>query len=109
MKAFMKRLRSRRGETLVESLVSILIFTLASILLLSMAASATRINATVREEDLVFQQRQAAIEQPSGAAVQTTFNISAGSTSLGSVTANVVKEGNIAAVIPTQPTEGGAE
>lgn len=109
MKAFMKRVRSRRGETLVESLVSILIFTLASILLLSMAASATRINATVREEDLAFQQRQAAIEQPSGSAVQSTFAISAGSTSLGSVTANVVTEGGITAVIPTQPTEGGAE
>ena len=66
-----RRLRSRRGETLVESLVSILIFTFASILFLSMVASAARINGTVRKADAAYAAQQQVVETgPSAANAQ---------------------------------------
>jgi len=51
VKGIFRRLKDRRGETLVEALASILIFTFSSILLLSMISSAARINATAKEAD----------------------------------------------------------
>ena len=63
MKRILNRLRSKRGETLVEVMASILIFTLSSILLYSMITTANRINAEVRDteqaqqENLMFAQK----------------------------------------------------
>lgn len=51
MKKLISRLRNARGETLVEALVSILIFTLSSILLFSMLVSASNINRAARAAD----------------------------------------------------------
>ena len=51
MKKCFLRLRDARGETLVEALLSILIFTLSSILLFSMLASASNINHAARIAD----------------------------------------------------------
>ena len=44
-----KFLRDQRGETLVEVLAAILIFTLSSIILYSMVTSASRVNLKARE------------------------------------------------------------
>lgn len=49
MKKLFKRLRSNAGETLIEALAAILVFTFSSIILLSMISSATRINKTANE------------------------------------------------------------
>ena len=49
MKKAMKRLRSKHGETLVETMAAILVFTLSSVMLFSMLTSASNINATVQE------------------------------------------------------------
>lgn len=51
MKTITRILKSKKGETLVESMVSILIFTFASIIMLSMVSSAADINEAAKEVD----------------------------------------------------------
>lgn len=51
MKEIIKRLKNQAGETLVESMAAILIFTFASIIMLSMVSSAADINTAAREAD----------------------------------------------------------
>lgn len=64
MKKFISRLRSNRGESLIESMAAILVFTLASILFLSMVNGAANINRAAREADDAFAQQQREIELP---------------------------------------------
>ena len=52
MKHVMKRLKSKAGETLVESMAAILIFTFASIIMLSMVSYAADINTAAKEDAL---------------------------------------------------------
>lgn len=52
------RLRDSRGETLVESMAAILVFTLASIAFLTMVSTSSNINQTVRDSDLQIQSQQ---------------------------------------------------
>lgn len=51
MHNIVKRIRNKRGETLVESMASILIFTFASIIMLTMISAATDINQVAKEAD----------------------------------------------------------
>ena len=51
MKKLFARLRGKAGETLIETLAAILIFTLSSIMLLSMISSATKINTAAKHAD----------------------------------------------------------
>lgn len=51
----MKKLRSRRGETLVETLVSLLIVVLCLSFLATAVVTAARINASVRDTDVSVQ------------------------------------------------------
>ena len=46
-----KRLKNRAGETLVESMVSILIFTFASIILLTMISASADMNEIAQQKD----------------------------------------------------------
>lgn len=62
MKQFVKRLKSRSGETLIESLAAILIFTFASIGMLSMITSAMNINKMVEEADEKYYKDMRAVE-----------------------------------------------
>lgn len=48
----MKKLRSRRGETLVETLVSLLIVVLVMAFLATSIVAATRVNAKMRDADV---------------------------------------------------------
>lgn len=66
MKTILTRLKQTRGETLVESMVAILIFTFASILFLTLVTSAANINTTVKEADESFQAQQRAVEAAPG-------------------------------------------
>ncbi len=50
----MKKLRDKRGETLIESLVSVLIAALAFAFLATAAVSAEKINAKTRNTDVSF-------------------------------------------------------
>ena len=63
IKKLIKRLRSISGESLVESMASVLIFTLASIALLSMITAAARINGEAREADELHQQQMLVAEE----------------------------------------------
>ena len=47
----MRKLLNKKGESLVESLVAILIFTMASIILYSMVTTASKINMEAKEND----------------------------------------------------------
>ena len=47
----MRKLRSRRGETLVETLVSLLIVVLVMAFLATSIVAATRVNAKMRDAD----------------------------------------------------------
>lgn len=62
MKKILKRLKSKRGESLIESMAAILIFTFASILFLSLVNAAADVNLSVRESDELFQAQQQTVE-----------------------------------------------
>jgi len=51
MKKFYKKLHSKAGETLVETVAAILVFTFSSIILLSMIAAATKLNTAAKQHD----------------------------------------------------------
>lgn len=59
----MKKLLNNKGESLVESLVAILIFTLSSILLYTMLSTATNLNRAAKEADEAHQQQMIYAEQ----------------------------------------------
>lgn len=71
MKTILTKLKSTRGESLIETMAAILIFTFASILFLSLVTSAANINISVNEADEAFQAQQAAVEATPGAAAPT--------------------------------------
>lgn len=51
MKAMFKKLKRKAGESLIESLAAILIFTMASIVMYTMVTAAADINTTAKEMD----------------------------------------------------------
>lgn len=50
----MKKLKSARGETIIETLVSVLIITVIFLCLSTAIVSAARVNASVRNTDTAF-------------------------------------------------------
>ena len=62
----MKKLLNKKGESLVESLVSILIFTLSSIMLYTMLSTATEMNRKVKEISKAYQEQMVYAEQAEG-------------------------------------------
>ena len=63
MTAFFKKLKSKAGESLVECLCAILIFTMASIVLFSMVSAANDINGKAMEQDAKNQAHLVAVEK----------------------------------------------
>lgn len=63
MKAIFNKLRSKAGESLVESLAAILIFTMASIVMFSMVTTAGDINNTAKRMDAENQAHMVAVEK----------------------------------------------
>lgn len=57
------KLRSRRGETLTETLAAVLIVALSSVVMLTMTMSALRIDQAAEEMDRQLQEEQAAAER----------------------------------------------
>lgn len=66
MKTIFCKLKSRKGESLVESLAAILIFTLASIAMYSMVTTAADINMTVKDIEKGYNQQMLIAEQGEG-------------------------------------------
>jgi len=77
MKKWIYRLKSKNGETLVETMAAILIFTFGSIIMLSMISSAANINSTVKEADENYFKDMQVVEMASGTpqTVSITFSI----------------------------------
>ena len=72
MKAFFHKLKSKAGESLIESLAAILIFTMASIVMYSMVTSAADINMTAKEMDAKNQEHLIAVEKGENSAKNGT-------------------------------------
>lgn len=76
------KLRSRRGETLTETLVALLVVALASVILATMIGTATRINAAAIQRDETLCQAVTAMETGTEAVATdgtVTVNINGGS------------------------------
>lgn len=75
MKHIVKKLKSKAGESLIESLCAILIFTMASIIMYSMVTTAADINMTAKEADEANQQYMLIAEQASGTGTSGNIKI----------------------------------
>ena len=62
MKPVWKKLRSKAGESLVEMLCAILIFTLASVAMYSMVMASNNINAMAKEKDSSIREQMVVVE-----------------------------------------------
>lgn len=67
MKRITKKVRSNKGESLIESMVSILIFTFASIMLYTMLTTSTELNKAARDADEKHSLEMLYAEQADGA------------------------------------------
>lgn len=81
MKNMIRKLKSKAGESLVESLAAILIFTMASIIMYSMVMAAGDINTKAKEADEINQQQMLVAEKGEGTSTS------------GNVTFTLVKPG----------------
>lgn len=66
MRTFLKKLHSKKGETYVEVLISVLIIALAALLLATTLTAANRINANARKADESFYASVNSMENPTG-------------------------------------------
>ncbi len=76
MRKLIAKLKSKKGESLVESMAAILIFTMASLVLYSMVTTAGDINGKAKEKDRANQIQMVGIEKgdpavQNGAAIVT--------------------------------------
>lgn len=63
MELIIRKLKSKAGESLVESMAAILIFTLSSIALLSMISASADVNRTAKVADQQFQEQMVYVEK----------------------------------------------
>lgn len=75
VKAVFKKLNSRRGETLIESLVAILAFAISSVIMYTMVTTAADMNYTARESDQDFQDKVIIAEQAKGMGTKATVTL----------------------------------
>ena len=63
MKNLFRKLKNKAGESLIESLAAILIFTMASLVMYTMVTTAADLNRTAKEMDETNQQHMIAVEK----------------------------------------------
>lgn len=73
MKKIILKLKSKAGESLVESMAAILIFTLSSIALLSMISASADINRTAKVADQQFQKQMTVVEKAESTDAETGY------------------------------------
>lgn len=73
MKKIIRKLKSKAGESLVESMAAILIFTLSSIALLSMISASADINRTAKVADRQFQKQMTVVEKAESTDAETGY------------------------------------
>ncbi|GEM_PF-4260690 len=90
IKKLIKKLKSKAGESLIESMAAILVFTLASIALLSMLSSSADINRASKVADEQFQSQMLVAEEASGTGEsgKVTFKLNTGTVGSGKVIAD---------------------
>lgn len=88
VKTMLRKLKSRKGESLIESLAAILIFTMASIAMYSMVTAAADINITVKDVEKEYNQQLLVAEQ--------------GENSSGEGTVTMVMDGHTLATVPVE-------
>ena len=66
MRLFYTKLSSGKGETLVETVVAVLVVALASVIFATMTLSASRLNAAAMDADEAFYSELSAVEQQTG-------------------------------------------
>ena len=79
MTAIFKKLKNKVGESLVESLCAILIFTMASVVMFSMVSSAADINGKAKEQDKKNQTYMVAVEKGENRSGRGTVTFTFGS------------------------------
>ncbi|MGM9590817.1 MAG: hypothetical protein ACI3V0_11710 [Faecousia sp.] len=75
VKCAFRKLNSRKGESLVESLAAILIFTMASIAMYSMVTTAADINLTVKDVEKDYNRQMLIAEQGEGTPTEDTITM----------------------------------
>lgn len=63
MNNLFRKLKNKAGESLIESLAAILIFTMASLVMYTMVTTAADLNRTAKEMDETNQQHMIAVEK----------------------------------------------
>lgn len=89
MKKILKKLRNKAGESLIETLAAILIFTLASVGMFSMVTAAARINETAKQADRENQSQMVYAEQGEGPGVVGNVTMTLTLTGNGGVTSHI--------------------
>jgi len=116
MKSIMKRLKNKAGETLVESMAAILIFTFGSLILLGMVSAAADINTAAKEADKAHTEQMVTVEKGEGEYKEktVTFTYLQGQSGEKSETANVYMYGGddklysyYPDIVTQTPAEGG--
>ena len=82
MKNLFRKLKNKAGESLIESLAAILIFTMASIVMYSMVTTAADINRTAKIMDETNQQHMIAVEMGEDQNGSAIITFSLGSTEI---------------------------
>lgn len=119
MKQLLNKLRSKAGESLVEVLCAILIFTLASVGMYSMVMAANNINATAKEADEQFQKDMLVVEKGDATnaanhkvgTITMTYTDGSNKAHTFVVGVDVYESGDLYSYFKNEPdpTEGGTE
>ncbi len=117
MTVFFKKLKSKAGESLVESLCAILIFTMASIVMFSMVSAANDINGEAKEQDKKNQAHLVAVEKgeeeyrngPENKGKSGTVTFKIGSDTIASVDIDIYggKDGSLYSFFVHPEPQGG--
>lgn len=86
MNKLIQKLKNKAGESLLESLVAILVFTMSSIVLYSMVTAAANINTVAKEADRANQEQMLVAEQGEGSGTNGTISFTL--TKAGNTTVN---------------------
>lgn len=92
----MQKIKQQKGETLIETLVSMLIVVLTVAFLCTCVMSATNINKQTQEADKKFREQLLAAESRTGTALSGQVRISSSSGNVGVTTLNVTIYGDAA-------------
>jgi len=74
MNMIIMRLRGKKGESLIESMAAILIFTFASIIMLTMVTASANINAEAKKAESKYQEQLLIAEKAEGDSLSNPTN-----------------------------------